>query len=333
MAPIRVRQGALSTMPVLDVGEPAWALDDESLWVGTGASNVKIGPFTGSSLPPDASYGGVVVSGTGTVWTVAAGSIGSTALAPITGPALLGRQTGTPGAVVPINVGFGLAILAGDLILNSAPLTDGDKGDLTIGSSGTTFTINTAAITYAKIQNLGALCVFGRNVNSAGVGVEIPAAANGLVLTRDADAISFTVLTTAHLTLAGATDTAKGAIEVAVQSEQETGTDVTRAVTPGRQQFHPSAAKGWVRFDGTAGTISVAAGFNVASLADNGVGDYTVNWTVPFSSANCAAVASSDNWQTLIVSSTAGGVRIKTANSTYALIDSTIVTLSAFGDQ
>src|SRR5687767_3503642 len=35
-----------------------------------------------------------------------------------------------------------------------------------------------------------------------------------------------------------ASDTASGAIEIAIQSEMETATDVVRAVTPGRMQYH-----------------------------------------------------------------------------------------------
>ena len=36
------------------------------------------------------------------------------------------------------------------------------------------------------------------------------------------------------------------AADVATQANQETATSTTTIVTPGRQQFHPSAAKAWV---------------------------------------------------------------------------------------
>lgn len=38
------------------------------------------------------------------------------------------------------------------------------------------------------------------------------------------------------------------------------------------------SAKAWVNFNGT-GTVAIRASFNVASITDNGVGDYTVNFT------------------------------------------------------
>jgi hypothetical protein len=46
-------------------------------------------------------------------------------------------------------------------------------------------------------------------------------------------------------------------------------------------------AKAWVHFNGT-GTIAVNASHNVASLTDNGVGDYTVNFTNAMVDANYA---------------------------------------------
>jgi hypothetical protein len=46
-------------------------------------------------------------------------------------------------------------------------------------------------------------------------------------------------------------------------------------------------AKAWVNFNGT-GTIAIRASFNVSSITDNGVGDYTVNFTTAMTDANYA---------------------------------------------
>ncbi len=43
-------------------------------------------------------------------------------------------------------------------------------------------------------------------------------------------------------------------------------------------------ARAWVTFDGT-GTPSILASYNVTSITDNGVGDYTINFTSPLSDA------------------------------------------------
>jgi hypothetical protein len=48
-------------------------------------------------------------------------------------------------------------------------ITDGDKGDVTIGSSGTTFTVDNAAITLAKMANLAQDQFIGRTTASTGV--------------------------------------------------------------------------------------------------------------------------------------------------------------------
>ena len=71
----------------------------------------------------------------------------------------------------------------------------------------------------------------------------------------------------------------------ATQAEQETASNTSVYVSPGRQQFHPSASKGWFRCD-MAGTLN--RGYNVSSITDTAQGVATVNWTVSFSDASYA---------------------------------------------
>lgn len=95
----------------------------------------------------------------------------------------------------------------------------------------------------------------------------------GLSLVDDANAAAG--LTTLGITVSAA----------ATQAEQETGTATTVAVTPGRQQYHDSACKAWVKVGGEDGTPDIQEGYNVSSITDNGAGDYTVNFTTAFSAA------------------------------------------------
>lgn len=51
-------------------------------------------------------------------------------------------------------------------------------------------------------------------------------------------------------------------------------------------------AKAWVRFNATTGTPVIGASFNVTSITDNGVGDFTINLTLALTDANYSAVGS-----------------------------------------
>jgi hypothetical protein len=68
-------------------------------------------------------------------------------------------------------------------------LADGDKGDITVSSSGETWTIDNGAVTYAKIQDVSATDkLLGRSTAGAGVVEEITCTAAGRALLDDADA-------------------------------------------------------------------------------------------------------------------------------------------------
>lgn len=73
----------------------------------------------------------------------------------------------------------------------------------------------------------------------------------------------------------------------ATQAEMEAATGSTQMVTPRRVKNSPFAAKAWVKW-GVTTTIDASAG--VSSITDNGTGDWTVNWSTAFSSANYAAI-------------------------------------------
>lgn len=127
----------------------------------------------------------------------------------------------------------------------------------------------------------------------------------------------------------------------ATQAEQETSTSVITAVTPGRQQYHPSAAKAWCMFNGnTGGTNAPTVGYNVTSVTRNSAGNYTVNLTVPFSSANfCVTttgvrtVGSGATVSATPVTLSTGTIVVITTNSVDATVDCDRIHVTAFGDQ
>lgn len=125
----------------------------------------------------------------------------------------------------------------------------------------------------------------------------------------------------------------------ATQANQETGTSNAVAVTPGVQQYHPSASKCWASYAAT--TNSVLSSYNMTSVSDNGSGTNTFTIATDMSAANQCFVASSyDNGSAAaslaIFSGTvdAGVVTVITINPTSAVAaDSAYVSLVGYGDQ
>jgi hypothetical protein len=90
----------------------------------------------------------------------------------------------------------------------------------------------------------------------------------------------------------------------------------------------PNTAKAWVNFNGT-GTVAIRASYNVSSITDNGVGDYTVNFTTALVDANFAWTANvglpTDSTEAAVFERsdfrTSSALRIKTRNSPGTQVD------------
>lgn len=76
------------------------------------------------------------------------------------------------------------------------------------------------------------------------------------------------------------------ALGIATQAQMETGASLVTNVTPGRQQYHPSAAKFWAFVTVSVGTPTLAANYNVTGIVDDSVGVLTITIGTDFSSAN-----------------------------------------------
>ena len=158
-----------------------------------------------------------------------------------------------------------------------------------------------------------------------------PDVSNDFVLTYDASASAAKKVKPTNLAPSAAT-----------QAQQETASSTSVYVSPGRQQFHPSAAKAWCLFDGTGTPAVTGTPYNVSSITDNGTGDHTVNWTTSFSSANYCVVTANNGYTgvkavtTCIRALAAGSVRVMTqqlSSDTVSAVDLTQICVAAFGDQ
>jgi hypothetical protein len=131
------------------------------------------------------------------------------------------------------------------------------------------------------------------------------------------------------------------AVDLATKPQMQAATDAAAVVTPAQLQNHPGVAKAWVLFNGTGavGSITPIASYNIASVTKNATGDYTVAFSVPFSTSNyvCAAVAgNASNNQVLVYgpinAPSASSFRLATSD-TASQVDRSLVGLSFFGNQ
>lgn len=101
-------------------------------------------------------------------------------------------------------------------------------------------------------------------------------------------------------------------------------------VRPSHVKYSRGAGKGWAKLTGT-GTASLDSSYNVSSITDNGTGDYSINWTTNFGSANYSFVPCSSAFATAISSLATGSARVLCRNSSGVNVDAAIVTATAHG--
>lgn len=76
----------------------------------------------------------------------------------------------------------------------------------------------------------------------------------------------------------------------ATQAQQETGTDTTAYVTPGRQHFHRGHPKFWASVSVAGGTPTLVSSYNVSGISDTGTGQLTISFDDNFSSNNWTCI-------------------------------------------
>lgn len=97
-----------------------------------------------------------------------------------------------------------------------------------------------------------------------------------------------------------------------------------------------NAVKAWVNFNGT-GTVAIRASYNVSSITDNGVGNYTVNFTTAMPDANYAAHVTGATGDTNSIAiggryttSTASACQVSNAQTSVGGVDVSLVSVSIF---
>lgn len=171
-----------------------------------------------------------------------------------------------------------------------------------------------------------------------------PGADRGLFFDDSANAMAYWApvaplsFSTTNLQISAASDSAVGVIELATQAEMETGTDVTRAVVPGRQQHHRAHPKAWGKATWAAGVASLTVGQGVSSVTDGTAGRCTFTFSTAFSDTNFIIADSVDSDTAGTPSTTENKTTTSVIMFTYhsatgAATDPFAVDIVAWGDQ
>jgi hypothetical protein len=198
-----------------------------------------------------------------------------------------GTNAGSSGGVTVVDfVGAGVSVseAGGTLTVTIAGsgggLADGDYGDITVGGTGTTLTIDNDAVTYAKIQNvstnnkvLGRLTSGAGDIEEIGIGTasnEVAAGNHTHAQLHDAATVSDT--DTIDMTLAGQQVSGVVRMQMSITSDASGVKLSGDASSPGNSKYYGtdgSGTKGYHAISGGSGSHTPTAVFGDANDPDS----------------------------------------------------------------
>ena len=289
---------------------------------------LTVGTYTNAQLTGNLTYG--TATGNRTVSTTASITTGTI------NNATLGTTTGTAATFTTGTIPTGTF---GTTTSTAATITTGTIPTLTVGTSTSTAgTVTTFNSTTGTITNL-TTTLAGDFTISAGTGTLGTTGVTAGTYGTSTEAVTLTIdakgRVTTVSTSAISTTPAAGSITFPMLSTSGTESDNVAKRT----------AKAWVNFDGTTnvgGNCTISDDFNVSSVADNGTGLYTVNFSSALPNANYSVCFGAKNTNlrggTLLIDPSAGSQgtsSIKIQNREYngtnfVNIDESIITVTIF---
>jgi len=204
---------------------------------------------------------------------------------------------------------------------------------------GTTAQINafTGAVGEVSVDTDKDVLVVHDGVTAGGFPVAARANANGTISLIKKDGTVITTIPATGLFNNTLTSTNTDQALTAAQGKvlQDNKLDKTAITVSGSAPMY--ACRAWVNFDGT-GTPTIRASGNVSSITDNGVGNYTINFTTAMPDSNyavsyTAGQTGGGQHAGRLVTLSAGSVNVyqeQDSSNSYPPSDSEIVTVAVF---
>lgn len=203
---------------------------------------------------------------------------------------------------------FGVNALAQNHIKISNQVLGGDPKIEAVGdavSIGLTFAVKGADSYTFNGPTVGGAAIRLLEQQSNGtqfVGLAAPASiGSSLTFTLPGtDGSSGDALTTNGSGTLSFVDVLRTSTDDASQAQMEAATSDAVYVAPVNQHWHPGHPKAWATFNFPAGAATLQENYNIASIADNGVGDVTLTIDTDFSTATygvCGMAQSQDTAQ------------------------------------
>jgi hypothetical protein len=301
--------------------------------------------------------GAVVVVESGTLWadTVwmctanAGGTLNTTAITwrRIDNQPLRNAQVGTTYTVLADDHGRHITTSNGSAIATTLPqatTTFGNGFEFLIENLGagantitpTTSTINGAATLILRTGDAYKVTSDGTNYRAVPHGLTY---AQLVALTADGTGATGDLIVTGDISatnLKQMTLATTQTLFTASQAQQETGSSTAVNVTPGRQHFHPSAAKCWLFASVAGGVPTMTANYNMTSITDDGVAQLSGTIATDFSSATWASLGTgghaSDGYAVTMTAKAAGTFSMIFKVTGSGFVEPTEWNFSGFGD-